>query len=192
VKVAAIVLAAGGSTRLGRPKQLLEFRGETLIRRAVRAAQEAGCAQIVVVVGRERDKIENALTDFPATIAPNELWERGPGTSIRAGVAALTGADAAIILACDQPHVDGKLLRQIIAMHQQTQKPLIACAYAETRGIPVLFAASFFGRLLSLGDDEGAKALLFATPHDTASVPFPAGAIDIDTPEDYRALQASP
>ncbi len=188
MKVAAIVLAAGGSSRLGQPKQLLLFHGESLIRRVVRAAQEARCAPIVVVVGRDREMIARELKDVPVILTPNDRWERGLGTSIRVGVEALpTAAEAVVILACDQPHVDAALLRRLLETHARTGKPIVASGYAETRGIPALFAAAYFTKLRALAEDEGAKKLLHE-PNRVATVPFPAGELDIDTPEDLASL----
>jgi molybdenum cofactor cytidylyltransferase len=188
VKIGAIVLAAGSSSRLGQPKQLLRYDGETLVRRAARAAIDAGCAPVAVVVGPERKEIADGLHDLEVIILPNESWQRGMGTSIRVGVDALRGCDALIILACDQPHVGAKLLRQLAARHQETQKPMVASAYAGTLGVPALFARECFENLLSLGGKAGDKTLLTAQPDQVARVNFPEGEIDIDTPPDYQAL----
>ncbi|MGI8432249.1 MAG: nucleotidyltransferase family protein [Chthoniobacterales bacterium] len=188
--IGALVLAAGGSARLGQPKQLLRFRGETLIRHAVRAAQEAGCAPLVIVAGRDQETIAQELADLPVTLVPNELWERGLGTSIRAGVAALPPeVEAVVILACDQPHVDATHLLNLLAERQRTDKPIVASAYAGTRGVPALFTREYFPMLLSLGDEQGAKEILRAYRDGCSEVSCAAGAIDIDTPEDYAALR---
>jgi molybdenum cofactor cytidylyltransferase len=188
VKIGAVVLAAGGSARLGQPKQLLRYRGETLVRRAARAALDAGCAPVAVVVGPERTKTAAVLRDLAVIILPNESWQRGMGTSIRAGVEALQDCDALTILACDQPHVDSTLIRRLLAQHEQTQKPMVASAYAGTLGVPALFARTCFDQLLSLGAEQGAKALLTVQPNDIAQVDFPEGAVDIDTPADWERL----
>ena len=190
VKIGAIVLAAGGSARLGQPKQLLRYGGESLVRRATRAPIDAGCRPVAVIVGAAREKIGTAIRDLAVEILPNDSWERGIGTSIRAGVRALQDCDALILLACDQPHVSAELIRQLIARQEETQKPMVASAYAGTLGIPALFTRACFDRLVSLGDKRGAKALLLARPNEVAPVDFPAGAIDIDTPDDYQALLA--
>ncbi len=189
VKIGAVVLAAGASSRLGQPKQLLEHEGQTLVGRAASAALAAGCDPVAVVVGAERAGVTAALRDLPVLIVPNEDWPRGIGTSIRAGVARLRECDALLLLVCDQPRVDVALLRRLIALHEQTQKPMIATSYSGTHGVPALFARSCFERLLSLADGSGAKALLLAHPGDVASVPFPAGALDIDTPSDLKSLR---
>lgn len=188
--IAAVVLAAGGSSRLGQPKQLLQFAGQSLVRRVAQAGLNAGCAPVVVVVGAEQERIAMALDELEVTVLPNESWRRGVGTSIRTGVEHLRDCDALIILACDQPHVNASVLGQLLARHQQSPQSMVASAYANTVGIPALFPRAFFDRLLSLGDNEGAKPLLTAHPDHVVSVDFPAGAIDIDTMEDFDALSS--
>jgi molybdenum cofactor cytidylyltransferase len=188
VKIGAVVLAAGSSTRLGEPKQLLFYQGQTLIRRAAAAALNAGCAPVVVVVGSERKKIAHSLRGLGIMILPNESWQRGIGTSIRIGVEALADRDALVILVCDQPYVGAAVIRQLIARHEETRKPMVASAYAGMLGVPALFVRDCFAQLLSLGDEQGAKALLIRRPNDVAQVDFPAGAVDLDTPEDWARL----
>lgn len=189
VKIGAVILAAGSSSRLGQPKQLLQYEGRTLVRRAAEAAFAAGCDPVAVVVGAEREKVAAALRDLAVLIVPNEDWQRGLGTSIRAGVARLQEGDALLLLVCDQPFLSVDLLRQLIAAQQETQKPMAASAYSGTLGVPALFTRACFAQLLSLGDGEGAKALLASRPNEVAQIDFPPGSIDIDTPGDFQALQ---
>ncbi len=188
VKIGAVILAAGSSSRLGQPKQLLQHEGRTLVRRTAEAALAAGCDPVAVVVGAECEKVAAALRDLAVLIVPNEDWQRGLGTSIRAGVARLGESDALLLLVCDQPKVDAGLLRQLIAQQKQTGQPMVATSYAGTRGVPALFTRACLERLLSLGDDAGAKTLLLARPAEVATVEFPAAALDIDTPADLPAL----
>jgi len=189
VKIGALVLAAGGSTRLGQAKQLLPYPGQSLVRRTALAAIEAGCAPVVVVVGARRAEVEVALAGI--LLLPNDSWENGIGTSIRTGVAALEGnCEALIILACDQPHVDAAVIDQLITRQKETRRPMAACVYAGTCGIPALFAQSLFPDLLALRDTEGGRKILATRPNEVATVDFPPGNIDIDTMDDYRALLA--
>jgi molybdenum cofactor cytidylyltransferase len=203
--VAAVVLAAGGSSRLGRPKQLLTFRGETLVRRAVRAAAEAGCAPVIVVVGAMSGTIRSEFTiresriassrtagdGAGATVVENAKWQNGIGTSIRRGLEELDGSvQAVVLIACDQPFVDASVIAELIATHQKTGKPMIASSYAKTLGVPALFDRSCLAALLALPDDSGAKTLITARPNDVAAVAFEQGTIDIDTPEDFERLMA--
>lgn len=187
--VGAVILAAGGSSRLGRPKQLLKFRGETFIRRAVRAADEAGCDPIVVVIGETSDAIREELRGTRATTVENQEWQRGLGTSIRCGLRKVASTDAVVLLACDQPHVDRGIIGRLIAAREQSGKPIIASSYANTFGVPALFAHSCFKTLLALPDSSGAKKVIEAHTDDVASVPFEEGAFDIDTPEDFERLK---
>jgi molybdenum cofactor cytidylyltransferase len=188
VKIGAVILAAGNSSRFGRPKQLLQYRGESLVRRTARAALEAGCQPVAIVVGPEGRTIAAALHDLEVKLVPNESWQRGIGASIRRGVEALKECEALVILLCDQPHVSARLIRQLGAIHGETQKPVVASAYAGTLGVPVLFAREYFDRLLALGDEQGAKFLLAAEPDDVARVDFPKGEVDIDTTSDLENL----
>ena len=192
MRVAAVVLAAGGSTRFGKPKQFALFQGETLIRRTVAAAIEAGCAPVVVVTGEDSAQITSELTRFTVTIAMNPDWQSGLGSSIVVGIRnamnLASDLDAAVLLTCDQPFVNAAVLTQLMQLRLTSGKPIIASAYAETLGIPALFDRSCFSDLLRLKGDNGAKGIILARPHDVASFDFPAGEIDIDTAADYEKL----
>lgn len=192
MSVAAVVLAAGGSARFGKPKQFACFEGETFVRRIVRAAIEAGCAPVVVVTGEDSARITSELTRFTVTIAMNLGWSSGVGSSIRVGVQRAmdlaADLDASLLLSCDQPFVTAVVLAQLIQLRLTSGKPIIASAYAETIGIPALFDRSCFPDLLRLKGDSGAKGIILTRPHDVASFDFPAGHIDIDTAADYAKL----
>jgi molybdenum cofactor cytidylyltransferase len=138
MSVAAVVLAAGGSIRFGKPKQLAIFQGEPLVRRIAMSAKEAGCAPVVVVVGASAAQITPVLAGLPVSIIEHPNWSNGLGSSIAVGVrhAATIAADldAAILLACDQPFVNAVMLRQLIQMHLENKKPIVVSAYADTLG----------------------------------------------------------
>lgn len=188
--VGAVILAAGGSSRFGAPKQLLNFRGETLVGRAVRALEEAHCAPVVVVVGESGNAIRDALRDSSAAIVENAEWRRGLGTSIRCGLRSCADSiGAVVLLACDQPLVDSTIVAALIAEHERSRKPIVASRYANTLGIPALFDRSCFEALRALPDDSGAKSLIAARPNDVASIAFEDGAVDIDTSEDFERLR---
>ena len=200
--IAAIVLAAGESSRLGQPKQLIQLRGKTLVRRVVDAASEAGCQPVLVVVGstpreeaREHELdlvqgISSELKNTGATIIANPNWKCGIGTSIRAGVQHLieiaSGVEATVLLACDQPFVDRAVIERLIALRHETRQRIVAASYAGTLGVPVLFDRSFLPELLRLDDSAGAKSIILSNRDQVAEFPFPAGKIDIDTAEDWQ------
>ena len=191
--VAALILAAGGSTRFGEPKQLIDWEGESLIRRAVRAATEGGCSRAVVVVGAAGEAIALALRETSAELVFNPDWKLGLGTSIRSGVQHLFHSrelpEAILLLACDQPSVDGGRVSSLISCWENSENAIVASRYAGTLGVPALFDRSCFTALLELPDDSGAKAILRARPGDVAELPFENGAFDIDTPADYARAQ---
>ena len=187
--VGAVILAAGGSSRLGQPKQLLEFRGETLVHRAVRAAAEAGCAPVLVVVGETGAAIREEIRETSATIVENAEWRRGIGTSIRCGLEQMPPVvEAVVLLTCDQLFLDASIVGQLIAAQEETGKPIVASSYANTLGVPALFQRSCFNALLASPDETGAKPFMLSRREEVASVPFPQGDIDVDTPEDLRRL----
>lgn len=189
----AVILAAGGSTRLGRPKQLLEYQGETLVRRAARIADEAGCAPVVIVAGDQFHDIENSAKTAKAAVLHHRRWSLGIGSSIRAGVeSALTlnpSLDGLILMVCDQPHVTSATLRSLIDRGGSVRHLAVASAYSETFGVPALFKKALFPRLISLPDDQGAKSILNSIPEQIGFISFAQGSVDIDTPDDWRRHQ---
>ena len=191
--IAAIILAAGESSRLGQPKQLIQFQSKTLVRRVVDAASEAGCQPILVVLGSETETelvqgISSELKNTGATIISNPNWKGGIGTSIRAGVQHLIeiapGVEATVLLACDQPFVNRAVIEGLITLHHETRKPIVAARYADTLGVPALFDRSRLQDLLGLDDFAGAKSIILSNRDQVAEFPFPEGEIDIDTAED--------
>jgi molybdenum cofactor cytidylyltransferase len=190
MSVAAVVLAAGGSIRFGKPKQLAIFQGEPLVRRIVTAAKDAGCAPVVVVAGAVQ--ITPVLAGLPVSIVEHPNWSNGLGSSIAVGVMHATritpDLDAVILLSCDQPFVNAATLRELIQLHLEKGKAIVASAYAETLGIPALFDRSCFGDLLQLTGDSGAKGIILARQNDITPFDFPAAAVDIDTAADYQNL----
>ncbi len=192
----AIILAAGASTRLGIPKQTIQFEGKTLLQHAVDAAQGAGCQPVVVVLGAYADAILSHLSHLhqqPGLIVRNDDWQQGMGTTIAVGIKALLQKDpalaAAIVMVCDQPYVDAPLLHTLIATQQQTGKGMVACTYAKTEGVPALFTHQYFDALMDLSGDEGAKKMMLRHGEDVALVPFEKGVVDIDTVRDVEKFR---
>jgi molybdenum cofactor cytidylyltransferase len=190
----AIILAAGGSTRMGRPKQLLRYEGKTLLRRAVETAVASVCNSIVVVLGAELAAGE--LDQLPITIVDNAAWETGMGSSIRVGVETLARSgdrvESVVIMLCDQPHVTADLIDRLVATHHATGKRIVACQYGKVRGVPALFDSTLFDELACLEPNEGARRVIAAHTNEVATIPFARGSIDVDTPPDYQRLLASP
>ncbi len=191
--VAIVILAAGESSRYGSPKQLLDYKGKSLLIHSVDAACGTGCEHVFVVLGARIELMKNELKDKPVVIIENEAWQEGMASSIRCGVKQVMKTipviDDMILMVCDQPLVSHSLLLKLIGMKKETGKPNIACLYGNNYGIPVLFHKSFFATLLELKGDKGARKLILDNMDKVATVPFPGGAIDIDTEEDYQLLK---
>jgi molybdenum cofactor cytidylyltransferase len=188
--IGAVVLAAGGSSRLGTPKQLLKFRGETLVRRAAKAALKSVCDRVVVVVGNHAQQMRQEVDDLPVSVVENENWQSGISTSIRAGLERISSEDGVVITLCDQPFMTAAVLNELVSTHHQTRLAIVASTYGTARGVPAFFAPELFNELASLTKDEGARRIIASHPEKVATVEFPQGAIDIDTPEDRDRLMS--
>jgi molybdenum cofactor cytidylyltransferase len=191
-KTGIIILAAGPSSRLGQPKQLLVYREKTLVGNICAEAGKAGLHPVVVVTGSGAESIKKELENVPAEIVYNSQWPSGMASGIVAGLSSLLALnkniDAVIIAVCDQPFVSATLFNRLMERKAEQNKGMIGCAYAGTVGTPVLFDKTYFDQLLSLRGDEGAKKLLKTHSSDLASISFDKGNIDIDTPDDYKQL----
>jgi len=191
--VAAIVLAAGASRRLGQPKQLLLMDGETLLARVLRMANEAGAAPVFAVLGAYSERIGATLPAEMAISIVNRNWEAGLASSIQTGLLALEErapqASGVLILGCDQPRLSAEhlaaLLRAFIA---QNQPVIVASAYAGVLGIPAVFPRALFAELLALRGDQGARRLLMRPNCPVLALPFAGGEVDIDLPTDLGQL----
>ena len=193
--VGVIILAAGASSRMGQPKQILRFEGKTLLARVIEAALEAGCGPVVVVTGANAEQITPTVAAFPVQIAFNPNWQQGMNTSLRVGLERAEdfdkNLDAVLIATCDQPFVSADLFRKLTESYTQTGRPIVASDYAGTRGVPALFDRSLFTELSRLPAGAGAGRLIAREgPERVSVVPFPEGALDMDTPDDFAQLQA--
>jgi molybdenum cofactor cytidylyltransferase len=177
---AAIVLAAGASTRLGEPKQLVMLGAETLLERAVRTARAAGCEPVVVVLGAAAERILERCDLGSAVVVMNPEWEEGMASSIRAGLRAIGGADGVVLMTCDQPAVTAEHLLALSATGEVT-----ASAYAGRRGVPAYFPAACFAALIELSGKAGARELL----RSAATVELADGELDVDTAADLKAAK---
>lgn len=184
--VTAVVLAAGASVRLGRPKQLVEWRGETLVHRAARLACEAGLGPVRVVTGTHGDAVAQAVADLPVSRVHNLEAGEGIASSIRQG---LEGLDTAVVmLTCDQPLLTVEHLRALATTWRETNAAIIASSYDGTVGVPALFSAPLLLELRALRGDQGARALF--RKHTVESVPLVGGGLDVDAEEDVARLLA--
>ncbi|GAC1373472.1 MAG: nucleotidyltransferase family protein [Hymenobacter sp.] len=188
--MALLLLAAGASARMGQPNQLLPYRGRTLLRHAAETAVATGAAPIVLVTGALHEPLAVAVAGLPIHVVHNAEWPTGMASSIRAGLAAVAGAQpsACLIVLGDQPLVTPALLRQLITQQQETQAPAVAAAYGDTLGVPAVFDRRLFPALRQLRGLQGANRLLAELGDAAGSVPFPAALVDVDTPEQYAAL----
>lgn len=187
-----IILAAGASTRLGKPKQLLVFKGNTLLQLAAEAAMAANVGPIVVVVGAHSNAILPHIHQLPIAIVYNEQWQQGMGSSIGAGMKKMCELyptiTSVLLMLCDQPFADATLLRKMVQLQADTGKGIVACTYGQTAGVPALFTNKYFAELKQLKGHDGAKTILLQQAEDLALLPFPQGVVDIDTMQDYQAL----
>lgn len=187
--ISAIVLAAGASLRLGRPKQLVEFEGETLLHRTIRLAREAGADPVLAVLGAHFESIAATVPRDHAVLVHNDQWQTGMASSIRAGLRALDSlapeAPAVLLLTCDQPRLTDGHLRNLLAIENTT---IAASLYSGARGIPAVFPRSLFPALAALQGDKGARSILAQPPCPLVEIEFPGGEVDIDLPADLDRL----
>jgi molybdenum cofactor cytidylyltransferase len=196
-RVATVLLAAGASSRLGTPKQLLRDAHDTpLLARLIQEATLAGCDPVIVVLGAESDAVRASLGTTNAHLVHNPEWPLGMATSIRVGVDAALAAnadapitsevDALLLMACDQPAVARAHLEALLAAHAAHGGRVVS-SYDGAHGIPAVWPRADWPALRQLSGDRGAKALLRG---DEAAVPLAGGALDLDTPDDVQRWRA--
>ena len=177
MRVVGAILAAGASTRLGSPKQLLDLDGEPMLRRIARVALASRCARIAVVLGAHADRIAPALDGLDGDIVRNPDWSHGMSTSVRAAVTWAGDADGLLLMVCDQPRLGATHLDVMIDTFDGRA---VASAYGGTVGVPAIVSRSMFGAAAALEGDRGARALL----RDAIAIEWPDGAIDVDQATD--------
>lgn len=191
-KIGIIILAAGNSSRLGEPKQLLKFKDQTLIRRAVKTAIETKAEKIVVVLGANFELIKKEIEDLNCAIVFNENWSVGMSSSIKSGLEKLLEIapeiSGAVISLCDQPVVRKKHFDELIEKSFQTRKPIVSAFYNEKFGVPALFSKENFPDLMNLEGDRGARKLLNDDSENIEKVEMSEAAFDVDTFEDFEKL----
>ncbi|MBX3003376.1 MAG: nucleotidyltransferase family protein [Anaerolineales bacterium] len=188
-RVAGIVLAGGGSSRLGQPKQLLDWKGTPFVRQVAETALAAQLGPVIVVTGAAAAEVTAALHGLAVQVVHNPDWAEGQSSSVKAGLAAVPAdAAAAIFMAVDQPQLPVRLLDSLKEQHAFNQPPIVATLVDGRRSMPVLFDRSTFPDFATLHGDMGGRAL-FST-HQVTWFPWldSSMAIDVDTPEDYARL----
>ena len=185
-----ILLAAGASSRLGSPKQLLDFAGSKLLQHAIDTALASNAMHVIVLLGANAEIIKQELQHTTAKMIVNDAWTEGMASSIRFGLQTLVTlqpeVEAAVFMVADQPFVTADLLNELMKLNKKEQHNIVASQYGTTFGTPVLFSKRFFPELMELTGDKGAKSLVRTHQKEAAFVPFPKGEIDIDTMEDYE------
>lgn len=191
-ETAIVILAAGSSSRLGVPKQLLPLGDHLMIQTIAQAALNAKPAVVVVVTGANSDGVSAALNNMSVDLIHNKDWQQGMASSIVTAVKHLSEKgnkmESIILAVCDQPFISTGLFQKLVQAHTETGTGIVACSYGNIAGTPVLFHQRYFADLQNLRGTEGARSLLKNRTSDITLIDFPAGSIDIDTAEDYTRL----
>ena len=192
LKIGGMLLAAGGSSRLGQPKQLLQFQGKTLLRRAAETLAGSACEPIVVVLGAETEQSRAEIADLHVQVVINNDWKSGMSSSIKTGLAVLLiegpALDALVITLCDQPNVISGDIDALCKAFRMYQTPIVAADYGDFAGVPALFSFELFNDLLELAGDKGARDLIRVRSKNVTRIKLELAAIDIDTPDDLKRL----
>jgi molybdenum cofactor cytidylyltransferase len=192
--VAIAILAAGKSQRMGRPKQLMLWGGDSLIERALATALDAECGPVAVVLGAHQDAIEKLLVGRQCTILANPNFEQGMAASIRVATAHFfeqNDVDAILLMNCDQPKLSALHLRELCDRHARQFQSIVVTKFSGTYGSPALFDRKYFPELLELSGDRGAKLILQKHQEKIIQVPFEDAAFDLDRPADARLSRRS-
>ena len=193
-EVAAVVLAAGASKRMGRNKLLLELDGETVVRRAVRTAIAAGLSPVVVVTGHARGEVEGQLRGLGCSTVHNRDYAAGTHTSVGAGIGAVGDeCGAAVVILADMPFVTPAMLCVLVGRYREARPPLVASRYGgSVNAPPVLYDRGLFGELRRM-DARCGREVVRRHLHAAIEVDWPAEAgRDLDHPEDYERIRAEP
>jgi molybdenum cofactor cytidylyltransferase len=192
-KMAAVILAAGGSSRMGEQikKQLLEIEGEAFINRAITLAINSRFAETIVVLGHSFNEIRQKIKEYPISILQNKAWANGQSTSVITAVEELLNVPdigGAIFIPVDQPYLDTETISQIVRWHTRNIGHAIVPRYKEKPGAPVIFDRDLFKELLQLNGDKGGRSILHQVPHRYCDIDNPSALLDIDTTADYEQL----
>lgn len=191
-KIGVVILAAGSSSRLGYAKQLVKFRGKSLLQHAIDISDSLAFETKVLVLGARANEIEEKINRKNFEIVMNENWEEGISTSIRTGLLSSQeqkkDLDHILILLSDQPFVSKERIQELIRVQLESKSSATFSEYAGNIGVPAIFSAEVFPQLKSLKGDEGAKKLIYEKKFDFQTVKFEKGTFDVDTTEDVESL----
>jgi molybdenum cofactor cytidylyltransferase len=190
--IGVIILAAGASTRLGSPKQLLAYRNKNLLQHTIDVISASSVDHITLVLGAHADLILPHISTGRCRMVRNQNWAEGMSSSIRYGLASAISQnpslDAAIFVLCDQPYLTSEIIDTIVLRYQENPKRIINCNYGDGYGPPTLFSSALFPLLLKLHGSEGAKSIVKQYAKEVDFIDFVGGATDIDTLDDYESL----
>ncbi|MCO7225817.1 NTP transferase domain-containing protein [Pleionea sp. CnH1-48] len=185
-ELSVVILAAGNSSRLGRPKQLLKYRGLSLIERACCQALRI-TDRVSVVTGASAENIADALQELPVKLIHNTRWQEGMGSSIVTGVSADTGSSGMLLMLCDQPLISDDHYVALVQCFNENPQSIIASSYKQVIGVPAIFPARLFTSLQGLSGATGARKIIQENLDSQISIDCPQAAIDIDVEADVES-----
>lgn len=192
IKIAALILAAGGSSRMGTPKQLLPWKDTTLLGHTIEIIKKLEIQEIAVVVGAQHTKIEASIAHLNVKTILNSNWQAGLGTSIAVGISKLVSnqnLDGVLIALADQPLINTSHYNTLLTTLKKNKTAVIATAYPKKAGVPAIFPRSYFEQLSALKQDQGATSLLNNLNNKVISINGKGLTVDLDTPQDYQTLK---
>lgn len=189
--LAIILVAAGSSSRLGQAKQLLEYKGKTLIEHTIEQCIDSQLGDVYVVIGAHKEKVEPLIEDLNCQIVFNSAYEQGIGTSIAAGVETAMKLDASGVVIClvDQVYMSAEVLINLVEKQKSTKAAIVFSKYQNGQGPPTYFSSELFSELIELDDDDGAKSIVKKYMDQVSFIDFKLGNVDIDRPEDLGLLE---
>lgn len=190
--IGVVILAAGSSSRLGRPKQLVKFKDKPLLQHVIDTIDPYRFSPSLLVLGANGQKVLKSINPKKSTVIENENWSEGIASSIRLGVSESMEMnetlDGILFLLSDQPFVSRALIEELLESHMNGNQQITACSYKDNIGVPAILGKAFFPQLLKLKGDVGAKKIIAQNLDDVQRVIFNRGSFDVDTEEDVHKL----
>jgi molybdenum cofactor cytidylyltransferase len=191
-KVGVVILAAGSSSRLGQPKQLIEYKNKSLLQNIIDHSQVLSFKSKVLILGAHAEEIQKNINTGEFKVFINEEWKEGIASSIRKGVRCsleiTPDLEHILFVLSDQPFVTNELILELMDTHIHQGKTITGCRYNNTIGVPAIFSKHLFQELSLLEGDSGAKVLIKKYADQVADISFDHGSVDVDKPEDYTKL----